>query len=112
MSFFLMKSQMMRVISSPSISTTGFATLIFAIAQGPLDWSRKRTRLGRRARRSYGAGAAVSQAAADAPLHGYAGASSQSRGNRLGPHAGPNPDVRQCPAQEPTIARAGSTPAA
>jgi hypothetical protein len=27
-----MSCQMMRVISSPSISTTGFATLIFAIA--------------------------------------------------------------------------------
>src|SRR6056297_1281604 len=32
MSFCLMKSQMIRVISSPSISTTGFSTLIFAIS--------------------------------------------------------------------------------
>src|SRR5215470_16302480 len=31
-SFSLISCQMMRVISSPSISTTGFATLIFAIA--------------------------------------------------------------------------------
>src|SRR5229473_1925046 len=36
MSFSLMSFQMMRVISSPSISTTGFLTLIFAIADGPL----------------------------------------------------------------------------
>src|SRR6056297_2822337 len=32
MSFCLMKSQMIRVISYPSISTTGFSTLIFAIS--------------------------------------------------------------------------------
>src|SRR5215813_11802042 len=31
-----MRCQMMRVISSPSISTTGFFTLIFAIADEPL----------------------------------------------------------------------------
>ena len=32
-SFFLMKSHMMRVISSPSISTIGFATLILVICR-------------------------------------------------------------------------------
>src|SRR5688500_16411505 len=32
MSFSLMNDQMMRVISSPSSSTTGFATLIFGMA--------------------------------------------------------------------------------
>src|SRR6516165_6933972 len=31
-----MRAQMIRVISSPSISTTGFFTLIFAIADEPL----------------------------------------------------------------------------
>ncbi len=36
MSLSLMSFQMMRVISSPSISTTGFFTLIFAIADEPL----------------------------------------------------------------------------
>src|SRR5262249_10524428 len=35
-SLSLMNFQMMRVISSPSISTTGFATLIFAILQSHL----------------------------------------------------------------------------
>src|SRR5260370_11742317 len=33
-----MRAQMIRVISSPSISTTGFFTLIFAIADEPLMW--------------------------------------------------------------------------
>src|SRR5262249_40101041 len=32
MSFFLMRSQMMRVISSPSSSTTGLATLILSMS--------------------------------------------------------------------------------
>jgi hypothetical protein len=31
MSYFLMSAQMMRVISSPSISTMGLVTLIFAM---------------------------------------------------------------------------------
>jgi hypothetical protein len=38
-----MSCQMIRVISSPSISTTGFFTLIFAIVDGPLrgrNWGR------------------------------------------------------------------------
>src|ERR1700737_35728 len=33
-----MRAQMIRVISSPAISTTGFFTLIFAIADEPLMW--------------------------------------------------------------------------
>src|SRR6056297_2359906 len=35
MSFCLMKSQMMRVISSPSISTMGFSTLILDMVGAP-----------------------------------------------------------------------------
>src|SRR6056297_2577748 len=39
MSFCLMKSQMMRVISSPSISTMGFSTLILDMVGAPgLGW--------------------------------------------------------------------------
>src|SRR5262249_26974012 len=46
-----MRCQMMRVISSPSISTTGFFTLIFAIADEPL---RARMCEGRGERNAFG----------------------------------------------------------
>src|SRR5262245_30756201 len=57
-----MRCQMMRVISSPSISTTGFFTLIFAIADAPL---RARMREGGRRNafgpRPYGAAGRILQ---------------------------------------------------
>jgi hypothetical protein len=39
-----MKDQMIRVISSPSISTMGFATLIFAMRRDSSWWSGRNVR--------------------------------------------------------------------
>src|SRR5215212_9968490 len=53
-----MNCQMIRVISSPSISTTGLATLIFAIGQA-LVRERNKPEAGRAAMRQTGAGPRV-----------------------------------------------------